>query len=230
MPRAARVLPPDTPVHVLNRANRRAPLFLRDGDYRAFCEILSEGLAREAVPLYAWCLMPNHWHLVVHVRDSAQLARAMHWVTTKHVRAWHQHRDTTGEGHLYQGRYKAFAVEADAHFLVVCRYVERNPVRAGLVRAADEWRWSSNRSHIGAQGAMAAPRLAPWPVVRPKEWQEWVDLPQSDTELAAMRTCVRRGAPFGSLRWTDELLARARRRGVHFRPRGRPACPRAKGT
>jgi putative transposase len=225
MPRNLRVVPPDGVLHVLNRANRRATIFANGGDYRRFVELLAEGLSREGTPLYAYCLMPNHWHLVLRAADGQQLARLMHWVATKHASAWNAYRGIVGEGHLYQGRYKTFPVQADEHFLVVCRYVERNPVRAGLVERASEWKWSSHRAHIwrgaGHEAGGVALSTSPWPVQRPAEWQDWVDLPQSDTEIAEIRTSLRRGAPFGAERWREDVAAKTGRKWS-FLARGRP--------
>jgi putative transposase len=208
-------------LHVINRANRRATMFSSAADYNHFAELLAEGLSRDGVPLYAYCLMPNHWHLVLRVADAAQIAKLMHWVTTKHARAWHTYRGTTGEGHLYQGRYKAFSVQADQHFLVVCRYVERNPLRAGLVEHAYEWRWSSHARHIGRASSQATLRTDSWPVARPQEWREWVDLPQSESELAEIRTAIRRGTPFGDGSWRERFAATVDRCSPRRR-RGRP--------
>ena len=218
-------MPPDGALHVLNRANRRADMFASRGDYAHFVELLAEGLTRADVPLYAYCLMPNHWHLVLRAVDGKQLACLMRWVTTKHANAWNAYRGMVGEGHLYQGRYKVFPVQADEHFLVVCRYVERNPVRAGLVRHAADWRWSSHRAHIGngtdREPGRVALTTSPWPVERPAEWKDWVDLPQTDTELAEIRTSLRRGAPFGAESWREEVAVKTGRKWSS-RPRGRP--------
>lgn len=205
-------------------------MFSSAGDYDRFSELLEEGLTRNRVPLYSYCLMPNHWHLVLHAADGAQIASLMHWVTTKHARAWHTYRGTTGEGHLYQGRYKAFPVQTDQHFLVVCRYVERNPLRAGLVERAYDWRWSSHATHIGRRSSHATLKTASWPVARPHEWRDWVDLPQSESELAEIRAAIRRGTPFGDGPWQQRFAATVdpcsprRRRG---RPRKRGADHRS---
>src|SRR3954447_20502884 len=124
--------------HVLNRANGRLPIFLKDGDYQAFLRILAE--AQEHVPgmrLLAYCLLPNHWHLVLWPRHDGELADFAHWLTLTHTQRWHAHYRDVGTGHLYQGRFKSFPVAEDAHFLQVCRYVERNALRAGLVRRAE---------------------------------------------------------------------------------------------
>ena len=93
--------------------------------------------------LLAYCVMPNHWHLVVWPHQDGALSRFMNWLTLTHTQRWHQHRHSVGEGHVYQGQFKSFPVETNEYFLVVCRYVERNAVRAGLVERAEQWRWSS---------------------------------------------------------------------------------------
>lgn len=201
-------------------------MFASAGDYDRFAELLAEGLTRDRVPLYAYCLMPNHWHLVLHAADSTQIARLIHWVTTRHVRAWHEYRGTAGEGHLYQGRYKAFPVQTDEHFIVLCRYVERNPVRAGLVERAYQWRWSSHAAHIGRTSSHLTLKTNSWPVPRPDEWGDWVDLPQSDSEVAEIRAAIRRGTPFGDGQWRERLGAKTSG-GLSLRRRGRPRKQRA---
>lgn len=221
MPRTARAVPPDAVVHVLNRTNRRATMFSSAGDYDRFAHLLAEGLNRERIPLYAYCLMPNHWHLVLRVADGASLARLMRWVTTKHATAWHAYHQTIGEGHLYQGRYKAFVVQSDEHFLALCRYVERNPVRAALVEQAEHWRWSSHRAHIGRETRGLGLLTSEWPVGRPVDWREWVNRPQTDAEVDAIRTAVRRGVPYGTDAWR-ETIAASTGRTWSLRPRGRP--------
>ena len=128
--------------HMLNRANARLPIFQKDGDYEAFERIIQEAL--EHVPgmrLLTYCLMPNHWHLVVWPGADGELSDFGHWLTLTHTQRWHAHYRDVGAGHLYQGRFKSFPVQADEHFLTLCRYVERNPVRANLVARAEDWRW-----------------------------------------------------------------------------------------
>jgi len=144
MPRSARVAPGGVVFHVLNRANAGLDLFEHGGDFAAFEAVLAEALeAFPGVELFAYCLMHNHWHLVVRPRRDGELGRFVQRLTVTHVRRRHEHRGTTGRGHLYQGTYKSFPVQADEHLLALCRYVERNAMRAGLVRRAAEWRWCS---------------------------------------------------------------------------------------
>src|SRR4051794_21209388 len=134
MPRSARAVEAGLTYHVLNRGNGRLHLFRKAEDFEAFGRVLAEGLARYPVDLFTWCLMGNHWHLVLRPRADRALADLMRWVGVTHVRRHHAHHHTSGGGHLYQGRYKSFPVEDDRHFLVLCRYVESNPLRAKLVR------------------------------------------------------------------------------------------------
>ena len=205
MARTPRAVPPNVPFHVLNRANRRARLFERASDYDFFLETLAAGVERAGVELSAFCVMPNHWHLVLTPQDAQRLATCLHWITTKHALALHAYNDTTGVGHVYQGRYRAFPVQSDEHFLVLCRYVERNPVRAGLVTRAADWAWSSHRVNARLPTVAARVPLREWPVERPSDWAEWVDRPQTEAELADVRRSVRRGQPFGSKSWRDLL-------------------------
>ncbi len=116
--------------HVLNRGNGRMRLFHEERDYDAFEQVLSEGLGRYSVDMLTYCLMPNHWHLVVRPRTDEALGRLMGWVGVTHVRRHQEHYHRRGAGHLYQGRYKSFPVAEDDYFLMLCRYVEANPVRA----------------------------------------------------------------------------------------------------
>jgi putative transposase len=128
---------------VLNRSVRRITLFRRPLDYRAFLDVLAEGLARHPVRLVSYCVMPNHFHLVVGPTDPKSVSRLMHWVSTTHAKRWHTHRRTIGQGPVYQGRFKGVAVQDSGELTRVCRYVERNALRAGLVRRAQDWPWCS---------------------------------------------------------------------------------------
>jgi len=154
MPRRARLATGGLVYHVLNRGNARATLFEDEGDYAAFERVLGEALGRTPLELFAWCLMPNHWHMVLRPAKGEDLPQFMRWLSVTHTQRWHAHHHTSGTGHLYQGRYKSFPVQDDLHFLIVCRYVQRNALRAGLVigpsngagRACgpDQLRWDGN--------------------------------------------------------------------------------------
>ena len=143
MPRAARIAPGDVIFHVLNRGNARSQIFEKNQDYNAFERIFVETARTTSVRILAYCIMPNHWHLVLWPMRDGELGRFVQRLTTTHVRRWHLNRHSVGNGHLYQGTYKSFPVQDDNHFLSVCRYVEQNPLRAKLVDRAEDWRWSS---------------------------------------------------------------------------------------
>src|SRR4029079_13972098 len=123
--------------HVLNRGNGRACVFHKPGDYEAFVGLFERACERLPMRLLAYCLMPNHFHLVLWPRQDSDLGRFMQWLLTAHVRRYHRHYH--GSGHVWQGRYKAFPIEQDEHLLTVLRYVERNPLRAKLVERAENW-------------------------------------------------------------------------------------------
>ena len=224
MPRGARIAPGGVVFHCLNRGNDRRELFADQADFAAFERILEQ--AAEIVPMriLAYCLMPNHWHLLLWPRGDGHLAKFMHWLQVTHVRRWHQHRHSTGRGHLYQGAFKSFPVQEDGHFLTVARYVERNPLRANLVQNACDWRWSSLwRREKGS--AQERGLLSEWPVPRSADYLTWLNQPQTDAEVAALRTSINRGRPFGSPAWQKQTAQRLSL-GSTLRKRGRPTKAR----
>ena len=206
--------------HVLNRANARMTIFEKDADYGAFEEILTAAVQRSSMRLLAYCLMPNHWHLVLWPKQDGELSQFTGWLTLTHTQRWHAHRNSIGSGHVYQGRFKSFPVQDDEHFLTVCRYVERNPLRANLVRNAQNWRWSSLwRWHAG--DAEQKQLLTPWPVRRSPGWIDHVNQPLSERELSALRKCAARGCPYGDATWNDQTIKSLGLEST-VRPRGRP--------
>jgi putative transposase len=213
MPRNPRASQGGYCYHVLNRGNGRRTIFHKDGDFAAFVKLLRQAGERTPVRLLAYCLMPNHFHLVLWPRADGELSDHMMWLFTAHVRRYHQHYHSSG--HVYQGRFRSFPIQDDDHLLTVLRYVERNPVRAGLVEAAQDWRWSS------ASGPIGGPLLEPGPVPRPDGWLVYVNAPQTEAEAEAVRECIRRRRPYGDRAWVERA---ARRLGLDAspRPRGRP--------
>jgi putative transposase len=208
--------------HVLNRANGRAALFRKEADYAAFERVLFEAYERLPLRILAYCLMPNHWHLVVWPKRGAgdDVSEFFRWLTVTHTQRHHAHYHTSGTGHLYQGRFKSFPVEADEHLYAVLRYVERNPVRAGLVESADEWLWSSAWRYYHA-GRSAKPLLAEWPIDRPHDWLRRVNRAETPAELDALRRSTRRSRPYGGAAWQERIVERL---GLEWtvRARGRP--------
>jgi putative transposase len=219
MPRTARQTPAGFVYHVLNRATARLTLFRKPADYDAFLRILDEALQRFPTRLLAYCLMPTHWHFVLWPQRDGQMSQLLRWLTLTHAVRWQAHYHRTGSGHLYQNRFKAFAIEEDEHLVAVLRYVERNPLRAGLVERAERWAWSSLADRLA--GGEAAAWLDPGPVPLPDDWVRRVNRPQTAAELAALRCSVVRGRPYGSEGWVEAVV---RELGLQatVRPRGRP--------
>lgn len=225
MPRRARSVVGGLVYHVLNRANGRLRLFHKDGDYAAFEDVVQA--ARERVPLriLGYVVMPNHWHFVVWPapREDRQVSEFFRWLTVTHTQRWHAHHGTSGTGHLYQGRFKSFPIQADEHLWTVLRYVERNPLRAGLVKRAEQWRWGSLwRRGFGDDESQSL--LTEGPLKLPRSWIASVNRAQTPGEVATLRTSVQRGQPFGEEAW-QQKIATALDLGHTFRSRGRPRKP-----
>ena len=209
--------------HLLNRGIGRATIFHKPADYEAFVGIIREGLIREPIVIYDYCLMPNHWHIVAEAEYEEQLSEFFKWTTSTHAQRYRIHYHSVGAGHVYQDRFKAFPVETEEYLLRLLRYVERNRLRAGLVERAEQWRWSGLWDwHHGTTDGIP---LSPWPIDRPTNWLEFVNQPQTEAEVAAIRNCLRRGAPYGDDKWVRDT---AERLGLEstLRHRGRPRNPR----
>ena len=220
MPRTPRADEAGGLYHALNRGNSRAAIFRKEADYEAFERILSEGLARYPVQLFCYQLMPNHWHLVLRPTQDGEMSRFLRWVTATHTMRYHAHYHTSGTGHVYQGRFKSFPIQDGAHFLTVCRYVERNALRAELTARAEDWRWGS--LWRWQQSVEPVPALlSPWPIPRSPHWLARVNEPLTDRELIALRRSAQRGSPFGDSAWIEST---AQRLGLAptINPRGRP--------
>lgn len=187
--------------HVLNRGVRRLRLFDQPGDYKAFLSVFREAQERIPVRCLAYCLMPNHFHLVQWPGTDTEMSAFMAWLTATHSKRWHAWRGSAGTGHVYQGRYKTFPVASDINFLRLCRYVERNALRSGLVARAEDWPWSSLAQRAGNQSPVS---LTEWPVTRPPDWTELVQLDVVD-ETQELRQAIKRSSPYGPAGWRFQI-------------------------
>jgi putative transposase len=219
VPRRPRIATGGLVYHVLNRRVGQLSLFETAGDYAAFEHTL-EAVVRSGIRLLVYCVMPNHWHLLMWPRTDGDLSETLRWLTVTHTQRWHAFHGTSGTGPLYQGRFKSFPVQGDEHFLTVARYVERNALRANLVRRAENWRWGSLwRRHRGDAKGRAL--LSAWPLPRPRHWLAYVNRAETGLELEALRQAVQRGCPFGDARWQARTAKRLSLQSS-LRPRGRP--------
>jgi putative transposase len=178
------VFPDGIPQHVVNRGNRRATVFTSTADYLGFLAALAEASEHTTVRLLSFCLMPNHWHLVLWPVVGNEVSRYMQLLMNAHIRDLQGRHGMAGTGHIYQGRFKNSDILTERQFVNVCRYVEANPLCAGLVDRAEEWQWSSLATAGPADDINI---LAPWPFARPKGWLQEVNRPQSDKTQHEMR-------------------------------------------
>jgi putative transposase len=183
--------------------NELRPLFLND------------------VSLYAYQLMSNHWHLVLRPNQDGAMSQFIRWVTATHTMRYHARYHSSGQGHVYQGRFKSFPIQDDGHFLTVCRYVERNALRANLVARAEEWRWGSLWRWLQTP-ELDPPLLSPWPIPRLPGWVDRVNAALTDRELMSVQESAQRGRPFGDLDWVESSVKRLGLQST-INPRGRPS-------
>ncbi len=146
MSRPLRIEFPGAVYHVTSRGDRREDIFVDDTDRAMLLTVVAQGLARFDAQLLSYCLMSNHYHFVLQTRRG-NLSALMRHINGVYTQAFNRRRGKMG--HLFQGRFKAILVDREAYLLEVCRYVELNPVRAGMVAAVGEWPWSSYRAHVG---------------------------------------------------------------------------------
>ena len=215
MPRLPRAVADGLVYHALNRGNRRADVFHKPGDFDAFVAAIAEARRHLPVDLFGYCLMPDHFHLVLRPREDGDLGRWMRRLLTTHAKRYHLHYGTSG--HVWQGRFKAFPIQDDGHLVTVLPYVERNPLRAELVGRAEPWKWSSLAGRLAGDPELWLEEPAP----HDPAWLERVNEPLSAGDLARLRESVARERPFGADDWTRRT---AERLGLGFtlRGRGRP--------
>ncbi len=215
MARQRRHFVPDGYYHVINRGNRRVIVFHDGEDYARFMLLLSLACERLEMRVLAYVLMPNHFHLLVQPRRAKDLPDMMHWLSTTYAHYHHARHLTTG--HLWQGRYRSFAIGSDEYLWHAAAYIERNAVRASLVPSATEWPWGSGRLlHEDERPHWMLPPLA-----SPERWLAELERTDDPAILAMLRERVRSSRPFGSPEWTRALRMRLRQPAIPASP-GRP--------
>jgi putative transposase len=200
MPRKARNTPAGYIYHVLNRSNAGMRLFRRDDDYALFEQIVGEVLQRAPTRLLGWCIMPDHWHLIVWPKREGELSDFVRRITQTHVQRWHASRNSTGSGHVYAGRFRALPVEPGEPLLDILRFVQRNPVRNGLVDRAEDWRWSSLWIERNGSAELRG-MLTALPVERPAQWLRRVNATPDPHEVRTISESIRRSRPYGTPLW-----------------------------
>ena len=219
MPRIARVVVPGCPHHVTQRGNRRVDVFLAEEDRRRYLFLLGRYAERYGLRIWAYCLMGNHVHFVAVPDEPVSLGRTFR-DTHQAYASWFN--DKTGEmGHLWQGRFFSCILD-DAHLWSAVRYVERNPLRAGLVARAEDWPWSSAAAHCGLRrDAILSQVEMPWPV---PDWSAYLR-DEDEAAVEAIRRQTRTGRPCGSTGFVEHLESLL---GRVLRPRKRGPKPKKK--
>ena len=210
MARLARIVVPGMPHHVTQRGNRRQETFFRDDDYRAYLSLLVEWCRRYDTRVWAYCLMPNHVHLIVVPDRPDGLARSIGEAHRRYTRRINFREDW--RGYLWQGRFASFVMD-DAHLLAAARYVERNPVKAKLVARAEQWPWSSAAAHVAGRADDVAEvgwlkeQIAGWVCT----WGQYLSLDDEPALASGIRHGERTGRPLGDegfLQSVGKLLGR----------------------
>jgi putative transposase len=202
--------------HVMNRAVKRSTLFEYSAEYDAFLALVREGLEESLIRIIAYCLMPNHWHFVVTCDRIEHISEWLKWVSQTHAIRWNLAHNARGTGAVYQSRFKAVPIQTETSLARVCRYVERNALRAGLVTAAELWRWGS--LYACCENCHAIP-LRRWPILKPPNWVEIVNQADDQAQLKALRNNIWRNQPIGDPDWQKAVAPFV---GMSMRPIGRP--------
>lgn len=224
MPRPLRPISDGLIYHVIDRGNNRQNVFHKDADFKAFLKTLGDLKERKPFRLYGYCLLNNHFHLLVQPLESS-ISRLMQSLLVSHTHRYHKHHRSGG--HVWQGRFKSPVIQNDEHLLTVLRYIEANPVRANLVTRADDYAWSSYLAHgLGRPDPLVDPlttydELSPHVAIRQRKWSALVHRPMDGSTLAAIRRSSETGLPYGGPLWVERLAKRLDLDLV-IRPRGRP--------
>ena len=220
MPRINRIDVRDVIYHVINRANARMQIFNKDEDYILFEKVIEEAKEKFDMRILSYEIMPNHWHFILYPKKDGDLQKFMGWVSMTHTQRWHSRHKTIGSGHLYQGRYKSFPIERNRYLLQLFRYVERNALRAKLVKKAEDWKWSSlyrrEKGNINQKKL-----LSKWPIDMPDDYIKLVNEVQTNKEIESLRYSVNKGKPYGSDNWTNKMIDKFNLKATLRNP-GRP--------
>jgi putative transposase len=220
MPRAARTVFAHLPHHVTQRGNRREDVFFDDEDRQTYLDWLGEYSARFDVEVAGYCLMRNHIHLILIPSTEEGLQQVLKPLHMRYAQRLNRARQQ--QGHVWQGRYFSSVLDGD-YFRAAMRYVERNPVRAKIVRKAENYEWSSARGHCGV---VKNKLLKPKPSWRKdlgdiNNWSGWLAEPDTDAELLVLRRNVMMGLPCGSEKFIKKMEKQIGR-DLHYKPQGRP--------
>ena len=215
MPRHARISPDGFFQHVINRGDHREDIFHKAADFAAFLALMTEAAWRVPMRIIAYCIMRNHFHLLLWPYHGSDVSAYMQILMNLHIQRYVRHYPPSSPGHIYQGRYRNVLVQGGPDLWKVARYVEANPVAAHIVRRAEDYKWSSAWRWASRPGR---PALHPEPIVHSREWLEFVNEPLGVDIVASIEHAVRKGLPIGDEEWVRRVVAD---HGLQHTTRGR---------
>jgi putative transposase len=219
MPRIPRVDKSSLYYHVINRASARLTLFSDKKEYGLFESVLVEAQKKFEMRIISYICMPNHFHMILFPERDGDISKFMYWFTMTLTARWHAIHKTTGSGHIFQGRYKSFLIEP-SQLLKVVRYIERNALRASLIKNAEGWKYSSLYRRLKGSKKQKSFLYAPKGFF-PKDYLSFVQEPLTLNEMESIRNSVNRGTPFGSKSWQEKMVDKFKLQ-ASVRKRGRP--------
>jgi putative transposase len=216
MPRIARGLVDNQIYHIINRGNRRESVFHDKFDYERFLKLLLDSKEKYKIKIYAYCLMPNHFHLVIYTKYAESLSKTMHRISSSYVRYYNKKYKISG--HLWQGRYKSFIVEKDSYLLVLLKYVEANPKRANIVECCEDYKYSSANNRINN---IFDKLISNIPIDLPNDWSKYINDKEDKTDIDYIRNSIERQSPLGDELWQLNMV---KKHGLEstLNPIGRP--------
>jgi len=216
MPRIARSLADEQIYHIINRGNRRETIFHDNYDYERFLKLILESKTKFKIKIFAYCLMPNHYHLVIFTPIGENLSLAMHSINSSYVRYYNKKYKISG--HLWQGRYKSFIVQKEDYLLTLLRYVEANPLRAKIVKDCIDYTYSSANKRVHN---IDNPIIDQVPIVLPTNWHQVINEYEKKIDLDFIRNSIERQSPLGDDNW-QYMISKKYGLESTLRPRGRP--------
>ncbi len=219
MPRTARIVIPDLPYHITQRGNYRQDIFQDNEDRLSYLSWINDYSKKYKLSIFAYCLMDNHVHFIAIPRKEDSLAKVF---SISHMRySQYFNKKKNASGHLWQGRFYSCVLD-EGYLLAALRYVERNPVRAGIVRKPWRWKWSSAGVHVGqGEGVINLENITTLIDTTAEEWKEYIDLDENEEKVEDIRKHTLLGRPLGTKDFIAKLGKRIGR-VLNVLPRGRP--------
>ncbi len=216
MPRIARNLADEQIYHIINRGNRRDTIFHDSYDYERFLKLLMDAKLKYQIKIFAYCLMPNHYHLVIYTPIGENLSLAMHFINSSFVRYYNKKYKLSG--HLWQGRYKSFIVQKEEYLLTLLRYVEANPLRSKIVKDCIDYKYSSAKKRVKNIDNQILDDI---PIILPNNWHNFINDNEKKVDLDYIRNSIERQSPLGDENWQYMICKRYGLEST-LRPKGRP--------